>query len=81
MANKNRKASADILLRLSLNMKRFRALRGYTQEDLAKVCGLKKSYVSHVERATVNITLANLEAIAKGLGCTEEQLLSSPPRR
>jgi transcriptional regulator with XRE-family HTH domain len=81
MANKNRKASADLLGRLSVNMKRFREARGYTQEDLAKVCGLKKSYVSNVERATVNITLANLEAIARGLGCTEEELLSSPSKR
>jgi transcriptional regulator with XRE-family HTH domain len=80
MASKNRKASAEILRRLSANVKRFRAARGYTQEELAKVCGLRRNYVSNVEQATVNITLANLEALARGLGCTEEELLSLPPR-
>jgi DNA-binding Xre family transcriptional regulator len=78
MANKIRKASADILWRLSVNLKRFREARGYTQEQLANVCGVTKSYVSNVEQATVNITLANLETLAKGLGCTESDLLRRP---
>jgi DNA-binding Xre family transcriptional regulator len=78
MAKKTRKASADILLRLSANLKRLREARGYTQEQLANVCGVTKSYVSNVEQATVNITLANLETLAKGLGCTESDLLRRP---
>jgi transcriptional regulator with XRE-family HTH domain len=80
MANKNRKASANILERLSANVKRVRVARGYSQEELAQVCGLHRNYVSNVEQATVNITLANLEALARGLGCTEEELLRRPPR-
>ena len=80
MANKNRKASAEILVRLSANVKRFREARGYTQEDLAKVSGLTKNYVRNVEQATLNITLATLEALAKGLGCTEEDLLTRRPK-
>lgn len=79
MANRNRKASAEILGRLSANVKRFREARGYTQEQLAKICGFNTNYVSNVEQATVNITLANLEALAKGLGCTEAELLRRPP--
>jgi hypothetical protein len=46
-----------------------------TQEGLAKVCGLHRNYVGNVEQATVNISLANLEALATGLRCGEEELL------
>jgi transcriptional regulator with XRE-family HTH domain len=56
-------------------LKRFRELRGYTQSALADLCDLHKSYVSNVERGTVNISLANLEALAAGLGCAEYELL------
>jgi len=38
-------------------------MRGYTQHELAQRCGLANSYVGGVEQATVNITLANLEAL------------------
>jgi transcriptional regulator with XRE-family HTH domain len=75
MPRKKRKASPEILRRLADNLKVLRARRGYTQEELAKRCGLKKNYVSNVEQALVNITLANLEALARGLDCTEEELL------
>jgi transcriptional regulator with XRE-family HTH domain len=60
---------------LADNLKRLRRLRGYTQNRLAVRCGLHKNYVSNVEQATVNITLANLEALACGLECGEEELL------
>ncbi len=80
MANQNRKPTDEILLRLSNNVKRLREARGYTQEDLAKLCGFKKSYISRVEQAIVNITLANLQTLARGLGCTEGDLLRRQPR-
>ena len=71
----NRKPSWVICCRLADNLRRYRILRGYTQEDLAARCGFHKNYVSIVEQARVNITLANLEALAGGLGCGEEELL------
>ena len=75
MPKKKRKASLEICLRLAKNVKRLRGARGFTQEGLAKVCRLNKNYISNVEQASVNITLANLEKVAKGLGCSEEELL------
>src|SRR4051794_31439201 len=71
----NRKPSTEICCRLADNLRRYRHYRGYTQERLAKVCRLPKNYVSNVEQATVNITLANLEALATGLRCGEDELL------
>jgi transcriptional regulator with XRE-family HTH domain len=75
MAKRKRKASPEILRRLANNIKELRARRRYTQQELAKLSRLSKNYISNVEQALVNITLANLEAIAGGLACTEEELL------
>ena len=71
----NRKPSMEIRYRLADNLRRYRTYRGYTQEDLAKISGLHRAYASHIEQATVNITLANLEALATGLLCGEDELL------
>jgi transcriptional regulator with XRE-family HTH domain len=78
MGSNYRRASPEILWRLSTNLKRLREARGYTQKELANLCGLNKTYIGNVERATINITLANLEAIANGLDCTAEDLLRRP---
>jgi len=58
----NRQPSVEVRCRLADNLRRYRYYRGYTQERLGKLCGLRGNYVSDVEQATVNITLANLEA-------------------
>lgn len=79
MGHQNRKPSPEILRRLSANVKRLRRAQGYTQQQLATLCGLTKSYISNVEQGTVNISLANLEALAIGLDCSEEDLVRPPP--
>jgi len=78
MRNQNRKASPEIRWRLSTNVKGLRRARGYTQQELATLCGLSKTYISNVEQGTVNISLANLEVLASGLRCSEEDLLRRP---
>jgi transcriptional regulator with XRE-family HTH domain len=72
---KNRKPSLAIRLRLSDNLKALRKARGYTQAALAQRAGFKETYIGNVEQATVNASLASLEALAQGLGCFEEDLL------
>jgi DNA-binding XRE family transcriptional regulator len=81
MGNQNRKASPEIRWRLSTNLRRLRKARGYTQRQLAKLCGFSTSYIGNVEQGSVNITLANLETLAKGLNCAAEDLLRRPPDR
>jgi DNA-binding XRE family transcriptional regulator len=63
----HRKPIDKILWFLAANCRRLRTARGYTQEDLARLCGFTASYIGDVEQETVNITLANLETLAKGL--------------
>jgi transcriptional regulator with XRE-family HTH domain len=75
MSTGNRKPRDELLWRLSDNLKRLREARGYTQEELAQICGLPRTYISKIEQATVNISLASLDALARGLGCAECDLL------
>ncbi len=71
----NRRPSLEICYRLADNLRRYRYYRGYTQHELAHQCGLSNSYIGDLERGAVNITLANLEAVASGLRCGEDELL------
>jgi transcriptional regulator with XRE-family HTH domain len=73
----NRKASQHIRYRLADNVARLRRARGYTQKELAEQCDMSPSYIGDVEQGNVNITLANLEALAAGLNCSEADLLWS----
>lgn len=73
-----RKASSEILWILATNLKKLRVARGYTQQELATRCGFPNSYIGDIEQETVNITLANLEALAMGLDCSPQDLLRPP---
>ena len=51
--------------------RRIRALRqraGLSQEQLALKCGLDRTYVGGVERGERNISIVNIERIARALG-------------
>jgi transcriptional regulator with XRE-family HTH domain len=52
---------------LALNMKALRADLGLSQEDLALECELHRTFIGHVERGARNLSLDNIEKIAKAL--------------
>ena len=54
-------------------VRHFRKLKGISQEDLADLCDLHRTYIGSVERGERNITLINAEKIAIAL---EEPLVS-----
>ena len=45
-----------------------RKRRGISQEKLAELAGLHRTYVSSVERGGRNISLLNIESLARALG-------------
>jgi len=52
----------------SLNIIRFRKLRGLSQVDLAKITGLSKRMIAYYETEAVKPPIDKLEIIAKALG-------------
>jgi transcriptional regulator with XRE-family HTH domain len=65
----------EVRRRVALNIKRLRAERQLSQEELADRAGLHRTYISGVERAVRNPTLTVLDKIASGLGVSLTELV------
>ncbi len=72
---------ADLRAVLAYNMRLFRVAKGWSQEELARQCGLDRTYVSAVERKRWNIALSNIEKMALALDIAPYQLLLPPSER
>lgn len=68
----------DLRAVLAYNMRVFRVNKGWSQEELARRCGLDRTYVSAVERKRWNIALSNIEKMAHALDVAPYQLLLPP---
>lgn len=71
-----RKPSTRIRELLATNVRGYRAQLGLSQEELAAVADLHRTYVGAVERAERNVTLSTLEALATALDVTVSKLLT-----
>ncbi len=60
------------------NLRRLRVARALSQENLAVDAGVDRTYVSRLERAMENPTVAVLERLSKALDA--EIAISSMPR-
>lgn len=65
---------SDLLIRFGKRVKELRKEQNMSQEDLADSAGLHRTYIGMIERAEKNITLTNIEKIAKGLKTTIHNL-------
>ena len=69
----------DAQLLFAANMRRVRLSKLMTQEAVAEYAELHPNYISSVERGERNISIRNIEKIARALGVTMPDLLSRPP--
>lgn len=57
------------------NVRRLRQRRGWSQEELADICELHRTYIGSIERAERNITVKTLSRLASALECDVAELL------
>jgi transcriptional regulator with XRE-family HTH domain len=65
----------DIRRQLGLNVRRIRAEKGWSQEDLAFESGLHRTYIRGIERGIRNPTIVILAKLAETLDVEPGELL------
>ena len=65
----------DVVRLLGENVRRLRQSKGVSQEELALDAGMKRSYLSDLERGTRNPSVKALGRLAEALGCEPGELL------
>ena len=64
---KQKPASDDLRGVLAYRIRVLRVEKGWSQEQLALECELDRTYVSAIERSRWNVSLSNIERLAKAL--------------
>ena len=71
------KCGAQLLF--AANVRRIRLEKSLTQEKLAELSELHPNYISSVERGQRNISICNIERIARALSVSMPDLLQDYP--
>ncbi len=66
----------SLRLRLAKRVRRLRVARGWSQEVLADVAGLHRTYIGSIERGERNVSLEAMERIAQALEVPLAELFS-----
>ena len=67
--------SKNILKKFGNRVREERIKQKLSQEELAEKAGVHRTYIGMVERAEKNITLQNIEKIAKALNISIDKLM------
>lgn len=67
----------DVLIKFGQKVREERLKRKLSQEEFADIAGVHRTYIGMIERAEKNITLENIEKIAKALNISIDKLFTS----
>lgn len=67
--------SQEIRQKIANNVKKYRTIKKYKREELSLLLGFDNSYISKLERKSINITIDKLEQIANALDIEIIELL------
>lgn len=70
----------SIQITVGNKIKTFREKKGWSQEDLADISGLHRTYISGVERGVRNPTIEIVFRISCALGVEVAQLFEQTPK-
>jgi transcriptional regulator with XRE-family HTH domain len=62
------------------NLRKARLAKGLSQEGLAELSGLHRTYVGSVERAERNVSIDNMERLSAAVGVSLPDLLKEVKR-
>jgi len=65
----------QVLIRFGKRVRAERVKRNISQERLGQLAKVHRTYIGMIERAEKNITITNVEKVAKALGLRPSQLL------
>ena len=65
----------DVLAKFGQRLREKRTALGLSQEAFADKCKLDRTYISGIERGKRNLSLRNIEIIAKTLGITIAEVM------
>jgi transcriptional regulator with XRE-family HTH domain len=66
---------SDVAARFGRRLREVRRRCSISQEKLAELAGLHRTYVSSVERGQRNISLVNIESLARALNVKMAELM------
>ncbi len=66
----------DLVEQFGHRVRELRVKLGLSQEAFADKCGLDRTYISGIERGKRNVSLRNIEVLAKGLDVSISELMS-----
>ena len=65
----------NILRQFGSKVKKLRKAKNWSQEELAEKAGLHRTYIGSIERSERNISLINIERIARAMGKRPSDLM------
>lgn len=68
---------SDIQEKVGKKVREIRKQKGLSQEELAFRSGLHRTYISDIERGDRNVSVKNIDRIARALGVKPSELLEN----
>ncbi|MCH7309772.1 MULTISPECIES: helix-turn-helix domain-containing protein [Acinetobacter] len=66
---------SELTIQFGLLVRKYRKERNMSQEQLALLCNMDRSYLGRIERGEVNLTLEKIYELAKSLDVNVKDLL------
>lgn len=66
---------SELTIQFGQSVRKYRKERSMSQEQLALLCNMDRSYLGRIERGEVNPTLEKIYELSKAIGISVHELL------